>query len=229
MTIEPPDTLPEGWVGKPKEDYGRNRSGCSSLVALALLLAVFVVLVGMVALLIYDPTLIEKILNYPNLPQTQQALDLTARYNQQFAADSQATRNALGTQQAEFDQRATQDALRAIATQTAAANENALRSTQAAFNLQQTQAVLIGTATQAQLDLNASQTASANDVFATQSALNLILTAARSQGDIAAAQTQQAVNSTATQDTANTNATTTAAAAVSGQPLPASTPSASQP
>jgi hypothetical protein len=228
MTIEPPDSLPEGWVGKPKEDYPRNRSGCSSLVALALLFTVFVVLVGMVALLIYDPTLIEKILNYPNLPQTQQALDLTAQYNRQFAADSQATRNALSTQQIDLDQRATQDALRAMASQTAAANENALRATQGAVNVQQTQAALIGTATQAQLDLNASQTASANDIFATQSALNLMLTAARSQGDIAAAQTQQAVNASATQDTANTNATITAAA-ISGQPLPAVTPSASQP
>lgn len=174
---QPPDTLPEGWVGKPKDTYdGGGRVGCSPILALALLFAVFVVLVAGVALLIYDPTLIEKILDLPNLPLTQQALDLTAQANQQYASDLRATQAALddaGTRAAlDAAQQATQGALSMAASQTAAANDN--HATQDTFYLlltatqsagaaaaALTQQALDATATQDAVDLNATATAAA--------------------------------------------------------------------
>jgi hypothetical protein len=206
MTIEPPDSLPEGWVGKPKDNYTNRRSGCSSLVALALLFAVFVVLVGMVALLIYDPALIEKLLNYPNLPQTQQALDLTAQYNRQFAADSEATRSALGTQQAILNDRGTQAAFELVATQTAVAVDRSQMATQAAFSLQGTQAVLNLYATQIQSTLEQQRIQVQLNQTATQ--LAIIFEATRVQLAVAFTATQAAVEQYAT----------ATAAALSGQP-----------
>lgn len=170
MSIEPPDSLPEGWVGKPKDDYTPDRHpGCSSLVALALLFAVFVVLVGMVALLIYDPGLIEKILDYPNLSQTRQALDQQAT---QLAADSLATQNALGTQGAILRDAGTQAANELIATQTAQALDSAFRATQAAFRLQATQTAVNLYATQVQAVLEQQSIQLQLNQTATQLAIN---------------------------------------------------------
>ncbi len=199
---QPPEFLPEepaGWRGKPKEDYDDNgpRRGCGSVAALALLFAVFVVLVGMVAMLIYDPNLIEKILDFPNFPQTQQALDLTAQANRQratqFALESQQTQQALGTQGAELQEAGTQAAN--------GARENARRS----------------------LELSASETAISNAQTATQDVFYLLLTATQSVSTASAPLTQQALEATAVQDASNHSLTATAAA-LSGQPIATPTP-----
>jgi hypothetical protein len=219
MTTEPPDSLPEGWVGKPKEDYYSNRrTGCSSLVALGLLFVMFAVVVGVAALLIYDPTLLDKILNYPNLPQTQQALDLTAQFNAQqatqFAAESLATRNALATQQAHLSQAGTQAANEVIATQTAVAVERAQLATQAAFNLQGTQAALNLYATQIQSTLEQQHFQVQLAQTATQ--LAIIFEATQVQLEVAFTATYAAVEQFAT----------ATAAALSGQPVFTPTPAA---
>lgn len=200
MTIEPPDTLPEGWVGKPKDDYPGRRSGCFTLT---LLMLVFLVLVGAAALFIYDPSIIQKILDYPNLPQTQQALDLTAQFNQQFATDIEnsvqqretlyyLTQSALAAREASLYQTATQAAAELMTTQTSSAQELSALQMEAALNLQ-----------------------------ATLNAYSLLLAATESVGAASGALTQQAIQATATWEEFIRDRTATAEANA--------TPPASQP
>lgn len=162
----------------PEERRLPRRRGASVAMWVTLVL-LSLTLVTVTGIILYRPTILgveagdDLTATAVEISRTESALDVTAVYLNTFVDAIQMTGEALDERSssllqrgAELDQRETQSALNAIATQTAVAAANAQRATQAALEFENTQTAFDRMATQVELDYQGTQAALNRDATA---------------------------------------------------------------